>query len=88
MRPNRAAVYCLRFLGAERLDYTGVVDLGRANNGTVVIPIYKGVFFPINEKGANNYELFKAHCLAFYDGIDSIEYYLEAKGTFTFRVVE
>lgn len=89
-RPKRSGVYCFKFLGPDVNDFFDkYVNLGKDNNGLVIRPIYRGVWYPINLDGNNNYDLFADHCRAlYYEAPDSIGYYLEYKGTFTFRVVE
>ena len=88
--PKMAGVYCLQFLGPDVLNYEGVIDLGKNDKGATIVPVYKGMYFPINENSNdNNYQLFKDNCLSLYSGSsDSVGYYREFKGTFTFRVVE
>jgi hypothetical protein len=87
--PKENGVFCLQFLGPYTLQYEGFVDLGKNDEGAKIIPVYSGLYFPINENGNNNYQLFKDNCLALYKGeSDSVGYYREYKGTFTFRVVE
>lgn len=86
---KRTGVYCFAPLPPVDLPYMGVVDLGKAENGATITPVYRALFFPINE-GNNNFELFKEHCFdssalnpANYVDNNYIRY-----GTFTFRVVE
>lgn len=87
--PKTRGVYCLQFLSSDNVQYDGIVNLGKDRDGATIIPVYKGIYFPINETGNNNYELFKNNCRALYSGsLDSVGYYREFKGTFTFRVVE
>ncbi len=88
--PKRSGVYCFKFLGPDVHDFFDkYVNLGRDNNGLDIRPVYRGVWYPINLDGNNNHDLFANHCRALYNEVpDSIGYYLEYKGTFTFRVVE
>jgi hypothetical protein len=88
--PKRSGVYGFRFLVPEpNVFIDKYVNLGKDSNGVVIRPIYLGLYFPINMDGKNNYELFADHCRAlYYDNLDSVGYYREFKGTFTFRVLE
>lgn len=88
--PKRSGVYCFRFLGPDQPRYIdNYVNLGMDNNGAVIRPIYRDLYFPINMDGDNNYDLYADYCRAlYYEAPDSVGYYLEYKGTFTFRVVE
>lgn len=89
--PKRDGVYCISILGASTLDYRDYIDLGKEENGAQIIPTYELTLFPINRPDENNYELFMKNCLPYYneyDVSDSISYYLERRGTFTFRVIK
>jgi hypothetical protein len=89
-RPKRTGVYCFQFLRPYPNKFIDkYVNLGRDSNGAVIRPVYEGLYFTINMDGNNNYDLFADHCRAlYYDNLDSVGYYREFKGTFTFRVLE
>lgn len=85
--PQEVGVFCVASLSPKDLNYEGILDLGRSNEGAKIIPVYEDLFFPVNN-GANNFNLFKQYCQDNSD-LNPNDYrslnYIQ-KGTFTFEV--
>jgi len=85
--PQEIGIFCIASLSPKDLNYQGILDLGRSNEGATIIPVYEDLFFPVNN-GENNFDLFKQHCR---DNSASVPndyrgiYYIQ-KGSFTFEV--
>jgi hypothetical protein len=85
--PTETGVFCIYFLSPQDLDYQGILDLGKHENGATIFPVYEDLVFPIN-KGANNFELFKKNCLDGSQGSPESYRTNYRYVTFTFRVTE
>jgi hypothetical protein len=86
IKPKQTGVFAINILNPEKFDLSGI-KLGYTSDGRERIPVYRNIYFIIND-GSTNFELFAKHCKA-----ASLEYpteqniYYEQKGIFTFRVV-
>jgi hypothetical protein len=80
-------VYSINILNPEEFDLSSIT-LGLTADGRKRIPVYRHIYYPINN-GNTNFELFRKHCKAVsLDFPTEQNIYYEQKGIFTFRVVE
>lgn len=85
--PNTTGVYAFSLLAPAELDIS-TINLGKTSDGRLRKPVYRGIYFVIND-GESNFDLYKQHCKAVsLDIPSSSNIYFEQKGTFTFRVIE
>lgn len=86
--PTVKGVFSIAPLDPPELNLKNAVNLGKTADGRQRIPVYKGIYFTIND-GNNDFELFKKNCYAVsldYPTVSNI--YYEQKGRFTFQVVQ
>ncbi|MCX7638102.1 MAG: hypothetical protein N2044_09695 [Cyclobacteriaceae bacterium] len=87
IKPKQRGIFTINILNPEQFDLSEI-NLGLTSDGRQRIPVYRNIYFVVNN-GKTNFELFQKHCKA-----ASLDYpteqniYYEQKGTFTFRVVE
>jgi hypothetical protein len=94
--PNKGGIFTINFLWPidlhgmpdEQIDLRPVIRLENTPDGRKRIPVYEAFYFVVN-KGATNFDLFRAHCKA--ESLENpvpINVFYEQKGSFTFQVVE
>ncbi len=88
--PKSKGVFCLNFLPPppEAINLSKTILLPDAPDGSKVIPLYRNIYYVIND-GQTNFELYKKHCVASSEILITTDnIYYEQKGTFTFRVID
>lgn len=85
--PTRVGVYSISLLNPEEFDLSSI-NLGFSTDGRKRIPVYRHIYYSINN-GNTNFELFRKHCRAVSVDFPTVgNIFYEQRSTFTFRVVE
>ncbi len=88
--PKSKGVFCLNFLSPASRDIrlSNTITLPDTPDGRKVIPLYRNIYYVINE-GQTNFDLYKKHSVASSEILVTTDnIYYEQKGTFTFRVID
>jgi len=88
--PKSQGVFCLNFLAPAPgdINLSKTITLPDTPDGRKVIPLYRNIYYVINE-GQTNFDLYKKHSVASSEILVTTDnIYYEQKGTFTFRVID